>query len=1402
MADEFDPYRSWLGIRDAKRPPNHYRLLGLEAFEDDAEVISNAADRQMSHVRTFQAGKFSEVSQRLLNELSGARLTLLDVKRKKPYDEKLREELAGSRIHAAPPTPPPPPPVPPPPRSGLQAVASPPRSGLQANAPLPAMPPVDAAATSPSTGPISALILDPPAPPANGRGPIVAAAVLGVAALAAVLFFTIGGGGGGGASSTSTAAGTLASAASTGNGSASTATNEPVAATAPPAATTAPAPTAPPATTAAPTVAPTPATTPPAATTAAPTSAGTGVPGRGGVVQDDDGTLHWQAHEGAVTALVSTPNGKVILSAGIGGGTIEVWRSRDGVRLARLAGHRGRVAGIVVLPDGGQVVSVGADGTLRRWSLETNEEVDRGDLESPATALALSHGGGLLAVGLQNGTIRLYETARGGTHVELEEHRGAVRSLAFSSHDQSLFSGGEDGKLVAWNVEKKSTFGAFNFTGGDGKPATIASLTTLEDPLTVLAAGPEIDTSWCEFGGPTAPAELPDGAPRAHAATAAPSLKVAVTAGHDGSIQLWKKKAKAPLEGFAWNVPKPALVVVSPPGHRVVVGDRSGMLHERFVPEELRPELESEGASENESPESSRRTVMLSRSPLHAKGVKRIAVSANGQKCATVSYAGDGRLASTAALDSALTLPAEWGQLNDVAFSVDGKTLYVAAENGKVHRVDVPSGEARGTLEAGPAVLQVAASGEDLLTLDADRRVKLWKGFAAPPLKDVQLPGYGAWIAPLPSGKEAVVVGMDRTVRMLNLEDGALTTWHRLADLPIASAVQTRLEPPTLLAGHAGGSATRIQLQGGSLNETWQSASQSPIYAAAAGGRRFATAGSDQTVRIWDAESLSLLETIGGQEETISAVGVSGEGTTIVSGDRTGNVIAWTLPVEMQPLPSSPRPTTSRRAVVPDKADLAAKKRLLQEANRADFGKKTPAAMLQLADRLVRESDRESDLVMKYAMLDEARGLCCDAFDGKAAFDVVAKTAAVFDVNLAQAHCDVMTELCKPNLPAGSVRWAAEQVIGVLEESLQNDLADDAAKLAKLAEGLGKKLGSVSYSNAMIGYGKRARIQKTEGDKLKKSRDRLAEEPADPDANLAVAKFAAVVKADWDDAIAHLLLAPDARLRAVAARDLLAPQAFDEQVELMRSWAAQADLAAKDERLAYLERAVVWLVACRNRAASDTPIGLEIARNLQKWIDELAPRASAYLETLPEFDSVALNAIGRKGALGFRAANGATNAFINNKVMPHSYCLLPSPTGLAHVNFGLGGHFRTFRAKTAMADTSRPDGSVTFAVYGDDKLLWRSPQVLVGPGIVMDCVIDVSGVRTLRLEISGDPSDGKAHAVWIDPQVWRIPLVEGNAAVRRIRRRDANLPINAPNMPINPPNLPLNPNRNLPPPKK
>jgi hypothetical protein len=93
MSQEFDPYYTWLGIPPRHQPANHYRLLGIELWEDGDDVIATAADRQMAHLRTFQTGRNGPLSQRLLNEVSAARLCLLDPAAKAVYDARLRAVL-------------------------------------------------------------------------------------------------------------------------------------------------------------------------------------------------------------------------------------------------------------------------------------------------------------------------------------------------------------------------------------------------------------------------------------------------------------------------------------------------------------------------------------------------------------------------------------------------------------------------------------------------------------------------------------------------------------------------------------------------------------------------------------------------------------------------------------------------------------------------------------------------------------------------------------------------------------------------------------------------------------------------------------------------------------------------------------------------------------------------------------------------------------------------------------------------------------------------------------------------------------------------------------------------------------------------------------------------------------
>jgi formylglycine-generating enzyme required for sulfatase activity len=90
----FDPYRKWLAIAPKDQPANYYRLLGVDAFEEDLDVIDAAADKQMGFVRQYQSGEHAADAARILNELATARLCLLKPASKAAYDAKLRKELS------------------------------------------------------------------------------------------------------------------------------------------------------------------------------------------------------------------------------------------------------------------------------------------------------------------------------------------------------------------------------------------------------------------------------------------------------------------------------------------------------------------------------------------------------------------------------------------------------------------------------------------------------------------------------------------------------------------------------------------------------------------------------------------------------------------------------------------------------------------------------------------------------------------------------------------------------------------------------------------------------------------------------------------------------------------------------------------------------------------------------------------------------------------------------------------------------------------------------------------------------------------------------------------------------------------------------------------------------------
>ena len=97
MSEAFDPYYEWLGIPPRHHPPHHYRLLGLDTYESNDNVIRRSLKRQSIYVAALRTDENSNLCDRLLEELSAAACCLLDPERRASYDTELRTKRDTGR---------------------------------------------------------------------------------------------------------------------------------------------------------------------------------------------------------------------------------------------------------------------------------------------------------------------------------------------------------------------------------------------------------------------------------------------------------------------------------------------------------------------------------------------------------------------------------------------------------------------------------------------------------------------------------------------------------------------------------------------------------------------------------------------------------------------------------------------------------------------------------------------------------------------------------------------------------------------------------------------------------------------------------------------------------------------------------------------------------------------------------------------------------------------------------------------------------------------------------------------------------------------------------------------------------------------------------------------------------
>lgn len=124
--------------------------------------------------------------------------------------------------------------------------------------------------------------------------------------------------------------------------------------------------------------------------------------------------------------------------------------------------------------------------------------------------------------------------------------------------------------------------------------------------------------------------------------------------------------------------------------------------------------------------------------------------------------------------------------------------------------------------------------------------------------------------------------------------------------------------------------------------------------------------------------------------------------------------------------------------------------------------------------------------------------------------------------------------------------------------------------------------------------------------------------------------------------------------------------------------------------------------------------------------------------------------LGKQGQLGYEALS----ATAGKRHFSHALSMHPPWKGSAWAEFEIGGDWRLFCGWASIADSASPRGELFFEVVGDGKVLWTS-EALRKPGASVPVRVNVTAVRTLKLQTRAAASNSCAHTFWGTPSLQR-----------------------------------------------
>jgi WD40 repeat protein/predicted Ser/Thr protein kinase len=179
----------------------------------------------------------------------------------------------------------------------------------------------------------------------------------------------------------------------------------------------------------------------------------------------------WSRRGDLVSAIAFSADGALAL-CGYDDGTVTLWDAASGVEVETRGGHADAITAIAEVE--GRIVSVSADGLLRRWAPgATPAATILGRYEGRSRDVDFSPDGRWLAAACNDRTVKVYDMATGAEVAALEGHLSYVRSVSFDGTGTLLASASSDGAVKLWEAPRWRPVKTIE-AGGDVREVALA----------------------------------------------------------------------------------------------------------------------------------------------------------------------------------------------------------------------------------------------------------------------------------------------------------------------------------------------------------------------------------------------------------------------------------------------------------------------------------------------------------------------------------------------------------------------------------------------------------------------------------------------------------------------------------------------------------------------------------------------------------------------------------------------------------------------------------------------------------------------------------------------------------------------------------------------------------------